>query len=283
MWATEVRPTPNAAVEAAQACVSNGGSRNKEIDTALQAALSDFDVNSQTYQQAGKAGILHTLSAESFHSPGNLSPERVRWLYKQRLKKPSRKAAYAIYVRLRSSGPNGYCAYCRYQNAGTLDHFLPKAEFGMLAIEPWNLVPCCTDCNGNRKERSPNARLIHPHFLDGDLGRWLYGFVAAHNPVLIEFVAQPQEELGADLGQRVRDQFVALKLADLYPKLAADTIANAKSDLRHSDGNLDIEDARAHLLGESERAFGVSPNYLRGVVYEALAADDTFILSTLAT
>ncbi|WP_276127094.1 HNH endonuclease [Mycolicibacterium septicum] len=270
-------------MEAAQACVSQSRSRNREIDTALQEALSDFDVNSKAYQQAGKAGALHTLTAADFPSPGSLSPERVKWLYKQRLKNPGRKAAYAIYVRLRSSGPNGYCAYCRYQNAGTLDHFLPKAEFGMLAIEPWNLVPCCTECNGNRNERSPDSRLIHPNFLDHELGRWLYGSVVTHDPVLIEFFAEPAERIGEDLGQRVRDQFRALKLADLYSKVAADTIANAKADLRRSGGNLQIDDARAHLLDESMRAFDVNPNFLRGVVYEALANDETFIRNMLAS
>ncbi|WP_237209296.1 HNH endonuclease [Rothia nasimurium] len=67
---------------------------------------------------------------------------------------------------------NGRCSYCQISRANTLDHFLPKSRYPLLAISPWNLVPCCSECNSsisikNAEIKSP--RLIHPFFLNTDL------------------------------------------------------------------------------------------------------------------
>jgi hypothetical protein len=123
--------------------------------------------------------------------------------------------------------------------------------------------------------------LIHPYFHFVDLGRWLYGAVATYDPVTLAFSAKPAEGLGEALGQRVRDQFRSLKLDMLYKDIASDIVANAISAIRPGRDHFNLDDARAHLREESERAFGVGPNYLRGVVYEALAVDDKFICDAL--
>ena len=57
--------------------------------------------------------------------------------------------------------------------------------------------------------------------------------------------------------------------------------ANAQNDLRCADVKLDEDAAREHLEEIANVAFNVDANYLRGVVYEALAPDDVFIRSTL--
>lgn len=59
-----------------------------------------------------------------------------------------------------------HCAYCGKGYPKTLDHFLPKAKFPLLSIEPSNLVPCCYDCNTKLNEiyNSSNPLIIHPYF-----------------------------------------------------------------------------------------------------------------------
>lgn len=67
---------------------------------------------------------------------------------------------------------NGKCSYCQVSRANTLDHFLPKEKFPLLALTPWNLIPCCSECNLSIGEKNSdlNSRpLIHPYTLNKDL------------------------------------------------------------------------------------------------------------------
>lgn len=56
-----------------------------------------------------------------------------------------------------------------------LDHFLPKSQFPFLALNFYNLIPCCTQCNmaPAKKEQSPmvkvpkpELKVMHPYLFD---------------------------------------------------------------------------------------------------------------------
>lgn len=66
---------------------------------------------------------------------------------------------------------NGKCSYCQISRANTLDHFLPKNDFPLLSVSPWNLIPACSECNSkilSRNNNLSNLMLIHPFFIDTD-------------------------------------------------------------------------------------------------------------------
>lgn len=62
------------------------------------------------------------------------------------------------------------CPYCGFGEVRDLDHYLPKADYGELAIYPKNLVPSCSPCNNAKRRIVPGAGaahgpgLIHPYF-----------------------------------------------------------------------------------------------------------------------
>lgn len=45
------------------------------------------------------------------------------------------------------------CQYCTINSANTLDHIVPKTEFAEFAINPKNLFPACSECNGYKSDR----------------------------------------------------------------------------------------------------------------------------------
>ncbi len=45
----------------------------------------------------------------------------------------------------------------------SLDHYLPKAEYKMLALNIYNLIPCCRNCNSTFKGNF-NTPIINPYF-----------------------------------------------------------------------------------------------------------------------
>lgn len=280
MWATERRPAVTAS-DIAKACVARMRNTNR-LKMIVLESLAQFDDNSQAYQIAAAADALHTLAIEDVPTPGGLTDEQMHQLYKEQLA-AAQSEAYNIYRSLQLSGPGRRCTYCRYQVADSLDHVIPKTLMSALSIEPWNLVPACGLCNRRLRAQwptDPAQRMLHPYFMP-TTGRWLYASVDNGTPstdeeVMIRFRAQPDNQvLGEELCSRVRFQFAALGLDTTFGTLAADELRPIQTTLRQRFERED--DAREHLSEQADIHLASDVNSLRGVLYETLAQDDTFI------
>jgi hypothetical protein len=62
----------------------------------------------------------------------------------------------------------GACPVCGRDGIGTLDHYLPKADYSEYAFFSLNLVPACDRCNNARNSLARGAnhgeRPLHPYF-----------------------------------------------------------------------------------------------------------------------
>jgi len=62
----------------------------------------------------------------------------------------------------------GACPVCGRDGIGTLDHYLPKADYSEFSFLSLNLVPACSRCNTARKNlvrgANPGERPVHPYF-----------------------------------------------------------------------------------------------------------------------
>lgn len=72
--------------------------------------------------------------------------------------------------KLRLDGEVKTCPMCGSAGGGTLDHFMPKADYPCFSIFGMNLVPACK-CNLLRTNvlslpAHPGARLLHPYYDD---------------------------------------------------------------------------------------------------------------------
>lgn len=64
-------------------------------------------------------------------------------------------------------GSTDVCPYCGFGEPTQLDHYLPKIDYGEIAIYPHNLVPCCGPCNNSKRTVQPGVgqgSFIHPYF-----------------------------------------------------------------------------------------------------------------------
>lgn len=272
MWAA--KPPLDTAGDSARACVD--GIANEAVRKVVLQSLALFKANSETYQAAGVADSLHRTSLADYPLPPVLTSEKMHWLYSSRLAR-ARTPSRPIYERLRAAGPDQRCAYCRSRVATTLDHFIPKTEIHTLSIEPWNLVPCCSDCNlalGSYWPGETSPPLIHPYFMP-EVGRWLWAKVIHDIPTTVMFYADPTDEVSPQLSERIEKQFSLLNLGVQYSKMFA---AELTTVLRAMRSYFNSEDAvQRHLRETAEIEFLTDTNALRGVFYEALADDDWFV------
>ncbi|MFI3173305.1 MAG: hypothetical protein R3Y58_13195 [Eubacteriales bacterium] len=68
------------------------------------------------------------------------------------------------------------CPICGIAEPSTLDHYLPKSEFPIFAVLPYNLVPMCSRCNGTKSITTFNNLLdmpLHAYYEDLDNTEWL--------------------------------------------------------------------------------------------------------------
>lgn len=93
-------------------------------------------------------------------------PSSWKYLYEKHL--PTHAAAYNSRLRKRPH-PDDLCAYCEKNDAGTLDHYIPKSKNPLLSVSPANLVPACGPCN---EKLDRTGKKFHPYFDVVDF-KWL--------------------------------------------------------------------------------------------------------------
>lgn len=261
--------------------------RDKELAARVRDAIPGLLQNHTNLRQVLTASEGHQLNPNHFGVTGLTSAEMV-WLYDRQLSH-ARGAARGCYDDLLAAARYQLCSYCQYGQATTLDHFFPKQWVSGLAVEPWNLVPACQQCNRKlldfHAETSTEA-MFHPYHEEVS-ERWLYAQMLENDPPALRFEARPPAGLDPQTRARIEQQFrTTLALDLMYSAVSARDIAEARASLSHlpqpglPGGELppppDSATIRQLLQDAADAAFLVDPNSRRGAAYEAMAASNWF-------
>ncbi|BCW42792.1 hypothetical protein StoSoilB3_43270 (plasmid) [Arthrobacter sp. StoSoilB3] len=272
MW--EVSPPGHTASTTARECVN--GIKDAGLRDRVLGAVQNFDANSTSYQGAILDNLVHSLSNDSYPVPG-ISGDEMQWLYSTQLAKRSRPAR-VIYDSIIQSAPNGLCCYCQYGKASTLDHFVPKTVIPALAVDPWNLVPCCMDCNHTLLDRFgcvPEEQLLHPYMMP-DIGRWLHAEVVEGLPPTVRFRVEPEDRLDGSLRSRIYNQVEALRLNHLYAVVSTQDLCEVSINASRIFPLQGADGVHDHLEEMSQDYLSINMNSRRGVLYEALASSEWY-------
>jgi hypothetical protein len=228
--------------------------------------------NSEHYQKMVKANSCYAMTSSDFQV-NSISADEFLWLYGERLVKSV--PGKIVYGTLLQNATYGLCSYCQYHAAKTLDHFVPKSLVPTLAIDPWNLIPSCWDCNhslSNFFGASPHEEFLHPFFMP-DIGRWLFAEVRETSPPTLLFWAEPGQNLSSPLRSRIIHQFDRLKLAMLYPIVSTSDLIQIAS---HADMLSSPALRRAHFHEMADAGRSTGENSRKAVIYDALASSEWF-------
>lgn len=275
MWGVD-QPSVTVA-QAARACAR--GLRDRELAARVTASVPALTSNSAAFRTATGTHQQHTITASTYPVP-DLSGTELRSLYRGQLAKAGRPGR-EVYSQIMAGARHGLCSYCQYGQAKTLDHFVPKTLVAALSIDPWNLVPCCLQCNhhlGNGYSTDAEHQLLHPYDMP-DLGRWLQAEVVHAFPVSVQFTAQPSAETDPELRARVVNQFNCLDLAELYAVVSAQDITGISRTLTTHFASATTELVSDYLQELADGALDDNENSRRGVVLEALANDTWYCTS----
>ena len=201
------------------------------------------------------------------------------------------------------------CSYCNMDMGREIDHFLPKSVFYMLAVEPLNLVPCCSVCNRKKLDEYKSYEFFHPFFPVDGIDRWLKCTVEDHggapdisygvtsresyrgNSKYLERISQQFtffdlserfqyraiSELGGfknavEVEQRSAGELLTEEFREIFSELS-----EAMSDYR-TDQKIGTDSPQDYVMSELIRDFKkYGPNHWRVALYAGLAANPNII------
>jgi len=260
--------------------------RDKELAARVREAIPELLRNHNELRRVLTASEGHQIAPSDFAVAGLTSKEMV-WLYDRQVS-DARGAARECYDDVLACARDHLCSYCQYGEATTLDHFFPKKWMSGLAVEPWNLVPACQQCNRKlldfHAETAAEA-MFHPYH-EGISDRWLYAELLEHDPPALRFEARPPTGMDPEARARVEQQFrFTLALNLMYSAVSGRDIAEARAGLSYlvqpgipggEQLTPDVATVRESLQETARAAFLVDPNSRRGAAYEAMAASEWF-------
>jgi hypothetical protein len=260
------RRSPYSAATAYETCTSTV--RDSGLKGRFDAAASGVDRADRAYRKAGEGTALDSLDLADFTLAG-LSAQDMSTLYDGRMARKL-SAGRRIYDQVRTASKHDLCPYCGHRNVVTVDHYLPKALFPALAVNPVNLIPVCTDCN--TRKSSIVIDLLHPYFDDIEDDLWLRAKVVENTPPVACFLVSPPGHWPGKLAARVSQHFELFALDRLYSLQAAVTMSGDRlqfENLLHAVGWAGVQ---KELMDRADSRRSININSWQVALYDALAA-----------
>ncbi|UOE82458.1 hypothetical protein LTQ03_17170 [Vibrio splendidus] len=177
-------------------------------------------------------------------------------------------------------GSQPVCPFCMKGAIYTVEHHLPKSKYPTYSIIPYNLVPCCRDCNTNKLDKiylSENGQTLHPYYDQANSNRWLYAEVIPGFAPSVRFYVNCSESLNKSLNIKISNHFKIYDLNHTYKACTVPELAylNQKlSDIHIKSGLSGVEEYLKEEAICNERA---NKNFWKTALYHALSKDQWYL------
>ena len=210
-------------------CVNGVGSSDKRLGLNLIKDTVMIDsMRYDMYANDKKLFILQPLI--SLYSESNKID--IKELYTKQLV-PSSKKGREIYDKIMSLAPLARCPFCSIGEVSTLDHYLPKSKFPVYSILPYNLVPCCKDCNTGKLAnyaKIKEKQSLHPYYDDFTNEQWLFAEVLKTSPLSIKFSVNVPTDWDDVSKVRIEAHFIEYNLKHRFAVKASSELSKLNSE-----------------------------------------------------
>ena len=195
-------------------------------------------------------------------------------MYNRMLYKNS--AGRKFYDIIRSSAINGICPLCSIRTVASVDHYLPKSLYPVLAITPMNLIPSCNNCNEDKDKAYPQTQYdqsLHPYFDNINNENWIKASVQKTNPISLVFYSDPPKSWNNILKKRATHHFKLYKLHEVFSSHAITHLIGHLALFRQLDSSI-LKSTLWDFHVSNKVGLGV--NSYQSILYYTLFNDDWF-------
>jgi len=245
---------------------------NLELRAALAAEWPRVSDRAEQYEVAAAIPAFYALGTQPCV---NVTGAELADLYDRVLVRGGERH---VYDAIRMGVRYGRCPYCGQRSVGTIDHYLPQSTFPEFSVLPINLVPCCSDCNHEKREHSPSAnfdQLFHPYFDDWSDLEILKAEIEISSSIDVTFRIYA-EALPPEISIRASTHFTQLKLGALYAQQAGVELVQRREVFRNTFETGGAEALESELRREYASRRRVFPNAWEPALYLALSENEQF-------
>lgn len=199
----------------------------------------------------------------------------------QKMYSYSQKIFQNLKVKLTTNENNrksGTCQYCTIGEVNSFDHFTPQSEFPEFVVNPINLIPCCTTCNGykgNRWRKDGKRTLLNLYLDLLPQTQYLFVDIVFEDSVIIpNFYLDNQSAINEDLFRKIENHYNDLMLFKRFRENSDNVISELENTLRFYGKKISIEDIKG-ITTEERSLWGY--NYWQTVLKLELLDNDEFL------
>ncbi|WP_157668156.1 HNH endonuclease [Croceicoccus marinus] len=204
---------------------------DQSLRAAFQQSRMDFLAVANDYGIRGDTKTLHEMPVGNPVSQ-IVDATHLRNLYSQGLLR-RRSRARLYYEQIRLSSPYNICPYCNHRTVGSVDHYLPKESYPLLAVCPENLIPACSDCNKIKSNKTFGSYLespVHPYFDYVNEDPWLRCDLLSVGSDWVATFCIESDFIEPPIAAKLQSHFNDFGLGELYA-VAASTELSRQSNL----------------------------------------------------
>lgn len=254
-------------------CLSNmnQGDRKSRIISS-QSAIREESIK---YDEIAKDGELSSIIKQNVISGGATKDDMV-WLYTHKFVGGKGRK---YYDKLMLLPKNGICPLCGRRTVSTLDHYLPKTQYPIFAITPFNLVATCYDCNKSKSDKLVTTREeegIHPYYDNFDDDIWIKANLIESFPIGFTFYVDKPDSWDDVKYKRAKNHFNTLYLNRLYSSNAASEFTSYRYMIKILNKNGGEELIKKDLEAKIDSKRHVWLNSWEAAMYTALMNSEWF-------
>ncbi len=174
------------------------------------------------------------------------------------------------------------CPNCTISEINSFDHYLPQGEFPEFVVNPKNLFPSCTVCNGHKNDvwMKDDKRLFLNLYLD-PLPTEQYLFVSLNindDVVTTTFYLQNNGNIADDIFEIIKTHYNRLHLLERFSININEIITSLESTITSFIDKLPLKDVRNSIIEKSNRdriAFGY--NFWKSILEIELVNNDEYM------
>lgn len=264
-----------AAIDVYDLCIS-GVKKPRSLKILLAAIRADITNEALLYDTAATSKQLHTIIRKQ--ALGLVDSVKLLRIYNYRMlnsKQPGRN----VYEQIYNSTKYKKCPLCGVGTVTSLDHHLPKSLYPALCVMPYNLIPACDWCQGEKGTNYPSSateQTIHPYYDDFENETWLKAKVIEGETFRIEYFVEVPAGWDPISESRLGHHLISFNLTELYSLNAGSLLAGFQDKYRELHAAFGANGVREGLLEDMRSWLKVSKNSWVAAMYKAAAESDWF-------